>query len=98
MDLNTLKNLKGYFEETRGVGHTMALLNGARNTMDATIMVNSEWLARDLKKECPHAMIVTPKSIDELRGANRPLLIDNSVMVEILEKAIAGQRFIDNQI
>ena len=85
MNFSSLHNLLQYFLGKRGVGHTTAMLEGAKNS-DCIVLVSNESIASSLKKQYPNTKFITESSIGNsgLQGHNKPLLIDHSVIVDIL--------------
>ena len=74
-----LKVLLGYFEMTKGVGHTKACLEGVKNTQGAKILCANMQHATDINTSLGSNYTiplsqVTPKG---LAGRRDPLVIDN---------------------
>lgn len=75
-----------YYDVTRQVGHTMAMLDGAKNTKGVIVVAHTMNHATDLAKQCPSA---TPVGLDgsekKLKGRREPLLLDNSAVIWVLD-------------
>lgn len=81
--------LLSYYNNSRGVGHSMLLVNGARNTNGAIILVANSQIAVNMRRFCPDALVIpwsmSPDLIESLiAGQQRPMIIDNSAMVSML--------------
>ena len=82
-----LEELHHYFKTTRQVGHTTAMLEGAKNS-DCIVLVKNHEHRKLLERIHPGLKTTTLYSPNALRGQNKPLLIDNDTMVEILSMAL----------
>jgi len=87
--LQKLKELSAYHVSTRQVGHTTAMLEGAKNTDGIIILAHNMDFARQLAKQCPDAIPISwqEDGLLSLRGMRRPLLIDNAAIWSILSEA-----------
>ena len=90
--LDQLNELEAYYSATRQIGHTTAMLEGAKNTATVIILAHDMKYARDLARRCGRERGVVPISLHSLphglRGHHKPLLIDNSAMWWLLRDAI----------
>jgi hypothetical protein len=87
--LDRLKLLRDYYESTRGVGHTTAMLEGAKNTGGVIIMAVTRYIAEMFTATCESAKAISWREVDRLTEMGAPLAIDNSAMFEILNDAIS---------
>lgn len=85
MNFSSLHNLLAYFSSRRRVGHTTAMLEGVKNS-DCIVLVSSENIANSLKKLYPNTKFITEGTLENngLDGYNKPLLIDHTVLIDIL--------------
>lgn len=74
-----------YYRLTRQVGHTTAMLNGAKNAVRTIILAHDMNFATFLAKQCPNVVPISLGGIMKLRGRRKPLLIDNAAMAQILD-------------
>lgn len=88
--LGILDELEAYYQHTRQVGHTTAMIEGAKNTEGVIILAHDMKYAKKLARQCSKG--ATPVSLGSLehrlRDHCRPLLIDNSAMWWLLQDAI----------
>ncbi len=88
-----------YYHQTRGVGHTQAMMDGVGS--ESVVIVANHQQARELKTRQPLVLFIPSQdSSDKLRGLRRPLHIDNHAFTVIwaevrealnnAEKRIAG--------
>jgi len=85
-----LQRLLEYYYISRGVGHTRAMIEGAKDTDGVIILAHEHRYAVSLARGCKNA---TPLAwfgygADTLCGQRKPLLIDNGAMIDILADAI----------
>ena len=80
--------LANYFDLNRQVGHTTAMMNGAKET-DCIIIAHSLAGVNYLKTFQPKGKVVTMMSIyKELEDQQKPLLIDNAAISALLKTAL----------
>lgn len=84
----TLKSLSHYFLVNRGVGHTNAVLEGAKNVPNATILTLDRRTQDDLGDAAPNSLSIALHKLDYLRGMNNPLVIDNGALTYIFSAAV----------
>jgi hypothetical protein len=80
----TLELLLAYYRSTRGVGHTKALLVGAVDS-DCVVLTDRSGTILSPKKELALSSV---NLIHALIGNRRPMLLDNSATMLLLEAAI----------
>lgn len=89
--LEFAKQLKTYYDLTRQVGHTTAMLKGADNT--DCIVVSHEYVMgkhiQDMSSKKKNLDVISQNMLCELRGCRKPLLIDNAVMWLLLDDIIS---------
>lgn len=72
----------------RHLGHTTAMLNGAKKA-EATVLVHNRVLAYQILSDCknPSLNVITKDDVfqHKMKGLRTPLLIDHYVLVSILE-------------
>lgn len=84
-----LAELAYYYASSRQVGHTTAMMRGAK-VSDCLILAHNQCGARNIKLLAPMGSVISLASMGErLRGIRKPLLIDNAAMSEILQGALA---------
>lgn len=94
----TLNVLADYFAYRRRVGHTTAMMEGAKKT-DCVILVQNENDIKHFKKLKPDGDFRTLTSLDDkLRGEIKPVVIDNSAMCDILSYAVSRIDFLESQV
>ncbi len=88
--IETLEELKMYYEFNRGVGHTRTLIEGLKNSPDALILIVNPRMREVIGQKSPQTKTATVKSIENgtLRGRTDPLVIDNSALHAILDEAL----------
>ena len=72
-----------YIHFGRGLGHTQAMLNGAKNADNVVIVAHTQRFADDLAKQCKNARGVGLDRTERLRGLHLPILVDHWA-IEIL--------------
>lgn len=93
----TLEELLQYYQTTRAVGHTYAMINGAKNTDNVLVLVHSQKYASEIKAKYPKAEFTGFLNLEGLRGKRKPLLIDNGAMCAILQNALIEIRELQKQ-
>lgn len=85
----TLEVLLNYYETTRQVGHTTAMMEGAKNTECLVVVYNSQ-VEKGIKKMFPDSKnkYISIYGVDKLKDCKTPLLIDNSALFELLDEAL----------
>ena len=85
--------LKMYFDTRRGRGHTHAMVEGAANVENVSVLVHSMRYGKDIERLCGKKItIITWESLEGLCGSNNALVIDNSAMSQILGDALEELR------
>lgn len=82
-----LETLVQYFVSTRQVGHTTLMKEGT-NHYDKPFFVLTHSMAHGESLGFDVTNTISYQNPDKLRGHNRPLVIDNGVMTEILSDAL----------
>ena len=88
--VDKLQRLLFYYDCTRRVGHTRAVLQGVER-VPCIIMAHTYGWALDLSRQCATGTIPfgwSGADFDVLRGQQRPLVLDNSAMVALLREAL----------
>ena len=67
----------------RGVGHTKALLEGAKNVDGVIIVAHTKRFADELARQCRDAIGIGIENLQYLVGQHRPIVIDH-LAIEIL--------------
>lgn len=83
------------YASSRQVGHTNALINGAKNT-DCIVIAATEQHARDLRNRLPGKKILTVS--EKILGLRTPILVDHWALVNILTECCARVRFLEDQV
>jgi hypothetical protein len=85
--LERLRAIFEYYHSTRGVGHTTAMLKGARFSKETLVIVHDEKLAGLLKRDydCKY---ITLSNLVNLRGQRCPMVIDHYALTILLAGAI----------
>ena len=82
-----LELLYSYYFVTRGAGHTTLMKVGTyENPTEKFILVHNTKFRGELK--CKPSELVSWNCLDKLRGAKKPLAIDNAVMLLLLKESI----------
>ena len=82
--MSKLSILSDYYFMRRQVGHTTAMLNGARS--DKNIMVVVAHKGQMDYIELPRKQMITLAELERLRGLKRPLLIDHFALQTIFSE------------
>lgn len=85
-----------YYEGNPGVGHTMAVVNGVKDTRGIIVLVANSQIGVNMKRFCPDAVVLwwsmSAEVLEErLCGLRAPLVIDNSAMLSILKCFVGGK-------
>lgn len=97
----TLKELLRYYDRNRGVGHTFAALNGAKNTENCIVMTASKrdeeriWNESDCK--CALASLNDLKT-GALQGHTNPLVFDNFAITELARQSFVEIARLESKI
>lgn len=86
-----LETLACYYDVTRCVGHTTAMIDGLKNTDDALVICHSNEMCKHIKQKLNPKSKVIIKSINSpniLSGYKKPLLIDNCALHSILLESL----------
>lgn len=92
-----LETLARYFNLTRQVGHTTAMLEGAKNVDCMVVAHNQQW-ADELKHMGARDAISLWSLKHRLMGIEAPLLLDNAAMFEICSGALAEINALEQRI
>jgi len=82
-----LEELLQYYMSTRNIGHTTLLKEGSKH-------YNKEFFVLSLHiKDCGYLelkpqQVISLENLDKLRGHDKPLIIDNGAMIELLGDAL----------
>lgn len=84
-----LQTLVHYYDFTRQVGHTTAMMKGAGN-VDSTILVWNEHMRDHIKKLFPSSKndYITIGGLNNLRSMKKPLALDNAAIHMVLLNAL----------
>ena len=82
-----LEELLGYLQSNRRLGHTTALLEGAKNTDGIIIIAHTKSFADSLAQRCKNARGVSLHNLISLRGLRAPILVDNFALQILLTDA-----------
>jgi len=83
-----LITLGNYFIATRQVGHTTAMMEGAKNT-SCLILTSNQMGVDRLKTFKPKGDVISIQNVEQdLRGRNQPLLLDNEAVVTVISHAL----------
>ena len=85
-----LEQLCGYYQYTRGCGHTKAMLEGAKNA-DCFVVVPSMEIGRYVVM-APKEKLITLARLERLMGHKKPLAFDNSTLFTIFREALSEIR------
>lgn len=94
--LGKLDAVWNYFEKTRGIGHTKAMMYGAMQTDNVIVVAASQDSARDLKFD--EMTIITLDSLDNLIGTKCPILFDNFALSSLLWSASNKIKSLKNRV
>ena len=79
--LQTVEAIIEYYARNRGVGHTTAMIDGAKNTDGAIVLVHDYYNAAELKHKFPKLKAICATGpMEVLYGISAPLLIDHYVL------------------
>lgn len=84
---DTLTNIWTALTTNRQVGHTTAMMEGAKNTEGAVILVHNHKYGQELKKDAPEADVVALEDTETLMGRAQPLCIDNKALADLCRMA-----------
>jgi len=85
MEIQSLLNLRQYYEINRQVGNTTTLIRGVENVENALVLVHSPKIQRFLNQNSKKN--IETKSIEDplcLVGVRKPVVIDNAAMSVLL--------------
>lgn len=80
-----LTTLLSYYGGTHRQGHTQAVLRGAKNS-NCLVLVSNSQESKDIRLD--NRKTISLEFLDGLKGQNKPLLIDNSAIIQILRDAL----------
>lgn len=83
-----LENLLAYYATTPRVGHTTAIIQGAKNVNSVIILVGHAAHAKNMHWAAPGADFVPLDNLDKLQGRKQPLLIDNFAIATLLSESL----------
>jgi hypothetical protein len=82
-----LSELLQYYTMTRGIGHTTLLKEGTNNYLSPKfVLANKKEFATEL--DCKPQEVISLLNLDALQGHNRPMVIDNGAMIELLSESL----------
>ena len=86
---NTLIELRDYFYSVRNVGHTTAMMEGAKN-VDCIVLSHCEEGTRFIKSLDYQGDVKSVHQIGggKLKGLRKPMVLDNAALVEVLNMAL----------
>ncbi len=93
-----LQAINFYYDQNRRAGHTMAMLNGAKNTDRVAIIWPNSRSARIGLVMAPDARHGSLESLEKLRGTKLPLLLDHTAIQTLLAEALAEIVTLENVI
>lgn len=92
-----LEELRNYYLSTRGVGHTTTVVSGANNT-DSLILFPTRASVRAAEFAHPGIKGVSITDLTEgLKGCNKPLVLDNSAVTDLLNAALTEINRLENR-
>ena len=71
--------------QCRCSGRTFTLINGVRNCDNAVLVVLSNSQLATIKRKYPDVDVVSIHNIDKLYGANKVIILDNSVVDYLID-------------
>ena len=83
-----LGTLRDYYAVNRHVGHTPAMLDGAKHS-DCLVLWPNRGMAQHYRNDLPLSRVVSLGNLNVLRGQNKALVIDNAAMYSILSDALS---------
>ncbi len=91
----TIKEISAYYQTTRQVGHSTLMQVGTNefNGDKYVLVINrSHGDTLGIKR----SEMISLDSLGKLRGANRPLVIDNGVLIEIFDQTVLKYGDLEN--
>ncbi|NDB83309.1 MAG: hypothetical protein EB127_11365 [Alphaproteobacteria bacterium] len=87
---NILKELVTYYECTRQVGHTTAVIEGVRYKPKTIVVTNYKEMSNHYRKVCSDEIntIILQNIGSSLRGRNEPIVFDNAALYVIFSEAL----------
>lgn len=90
-----------YFSQTRGVGHTKALLTGLPN--NSLVLVGTDKERRPIERQAlDFGSVIRAISLtrfeSQMRSLRLPLVIDNHAFIQLWVDARQGMRLLDKEI
>jgi len=87
---NTAKRLLTYLNVTRQVGHTTAMLNGAKSQPSIVVTHSADW-SKALERKHKNIIGISLTAIDNghLEGHHRPILLDNAATQVLLSELVS---------
>ncbi len=83
--IKTAQAILSYYDTTRGVGHTKAMLNGALSDEDVIIITHAQHYADKLCNEHKHARVYGVEHLsDKLCSTRNPIVFDNATIYKLL--------------
>jgi hypothetical protein len=79
-----LKDIHTYYMGTRRVGHTMAILDGAKSNKDILVLVANTTQKKNIN--LPENQMVSINNLEALRGRRNPLLIDHFALQSMVSE------------
>lgn len=85
-NLEILAWIKSYYTSRRGVGHTFAMIHGARDQDNCIVVAHDHKYASDLKRQLHgHTVIALSDIPQALHGKNDPLVLDHWALVALID-------------
>lgn len=84
-----LKFFVDYYNATRQVGHTMAVLNGAIISGAIVVAINEQEVKSIIDKSCNQVDCISQHYLEDLLGIKSPILFDNSVLHSLFSEALS---------
>ena len=98
MDIRTkLESLRIYFTTARGVGHTTLVKNGFDNYNSDKFILTTN-MDRGHQFKCRTSEIVTLDSLHKLCACNRPMVVDNSVLIVLFSETLLELKKMDAKL
>lgn len=97
----TLYEIITYLKVNRLRGHTTAVIRGAQNVDNATLVCHNEAFARSLGKTLPKSVQTTSLGSiahGSLRGKMQSLVFDNAAISELAEQCLSEIETLQNEV
>jgi hypothetical protein len=95
-----LRNVARHLEMTRGAGHTLTMLNGAKHTSNAIILCHTIAYGESLKEQnAVRNTATTPEMLGNLVGFSpRPLALDNQAVLQLMNDAVREIERLEHEV